>query len=124
MGGFFSAPIDAGVSDWLISRIGTRMSGREPSTWILREFGSGWMAASSTLAVAARNWGLAFMMLLCYESEGAAETRRMFRVLPFAGIIQIRFEGVSHPPIAWTGPLACAAAAAWPELYAHKVSHY
>ena len=27
-----AAPNEAGVSDWLISRIGTRMSGREPST--------------------------------------------------------------------------------------------
>jgi hypothetical protein len=32
MDGFFSAPIAAGVSDWLISRIGTRMSGRLPVT--------------------------------------------------------------------------------------------
>ena len=37
-----------GVSAWLISRIGTRMSGREPALYTLREFGSGWMAASST----------------------------------------------------------------------------
>src|SRR2546428_11802132 len=29
--------------------------------WILRELGSGWIAASSTWAVAARNFGLAFM---------------------------------------------------------------
>jgi len=30
-------------------------------TWILRELGSGWIAASSTWAVAARNFGLAFI---------------------------------------------------------------
>ena len=30
IGGFVSAPMPAGVSDWLISRIGTRMSGRLP----------------------------------------------------------------------------------------------
>src|SRR5688500_11216979 len=46
-----------GVSDWLTSRIGTRSG----PTYTLRELGSGWMAALSTCAVAARNLGLAFM---------------------------------------------------------------
>src|SRR5574337_1966518 len=50
-----------GVSDWLISRIGTRMSGREPETKILRELGRGAMAASSTWAEAALNFSGAFM---------------------------------------------------------------
>src|SRR3990172_1654763 len=41
MGGFFSdAPNRAGVSDCVISRIGTRISGREPSTWIFVEWGN------------------------------------------------------------------------------------
>src|SRR5439155_22713011 len=40
-----------------ISRMGTLKF----PTWILRELGSGWIAASSTWAVAARNFGLAFM---------------------------------------------------------------
>jgi len=49
------------VSFWLIARIGTLMSGRLPGTYTLREFGSGWTAASSTWAVAAMNFGLALM---------------------------------------------------------------
>ncbi len=64
IGGFFSAPNDAGVSDCWISRIGTRMSGREPSTYTLREFGNGFTAASSTWAVALRNLTLSFMTAL------------------------------------------------------------
>src|SRR5438046_10671477 len=40
-----------------ISRMGTLKF----PTWILRELGSGWIAASSTWAVAARNFGLAFI---------------------------------------------------------------
>ena len=46
-----------GVSDWLTWRIGTRSG----PTWILRELGSGCTAASSTCALAARNFGLAFI---------------------------------------------------------------
>src|SRR3954466_6424496 len=46
-----------GVSDWLTSRMGTRSF----PTYTFRELGSGLIAASSTWAVAARNFGLAFM---------------------------------------------------------------
>src|SRR3954465_12267871 len=62
----------AGVSDWLISRIGTWMSGREPATYTFREFGSGLTAASSTCAVALRNLGLAFMLAPRVNQGGAA----------------------------------------------------
>ena len=48
----------AGVSDRLISRIGTRMSGREPCTYTLRELAKGCTAASSTRAVWLRNSGI------------------------------------------------------------------
>jgi len=48
--GFTSEPNEASVSDCAISRIGTRRSGREPSTWILRDIGSGATAAASTCA--------------------------------------------------------------------------
>jgi len=61
----------AGVSVCEISRIGTRMSGREPSTYTLRERGSGFTAATSTCAVAARNLGLAFMCGSFERAEGA-----------------------------------------------------
>src|SRR6266851_6285603 len=48
------------------------MSRREPSTYTLREFGIGLTAASSTRAVWARNFGLAFMALLsCTDRRGA-----------------------------------------------------
>ena len=50
-----------GVSACSISRNGTRMSGREPVSYTLRDLGSGATAAESTSAVAARNLGLAFM---------------------------------------------------------------
>lgn len=43
--------------------IATWISGHEPSIWVLREFGSGRMARSSTVAVADRNFGLAFIRL-------------------------------------------------------------
>src|SRR5687767_13031408 len=61
MGGLTSAPKAAGVSDCVISRIGTRMSGREPSTYTFDELGNGLTAASSTCAVAFRNFGFAFI---------------------------------------------------------------
>jgi hypothetical protein len=39
--------------------------------------------------------------------------RQVFRMLPFAGITQIRFEGISHPAVQecslQPGPLAFAA---------------
>src|SRR5437016_1898224 len=73
MAGFFSAPNEAGVSDWTISRIGTRRSRREPSTYTLREFGIGLTAASSTRAVWARNFGLAFMALLSRTDRRGAK---------------------------------------------------
>ena len=59
------------MSDCETSRIGTRMSGREPSTYTLRERGRGWTAASSTWAEAAMNFGLAFMK----APSGAATER-------------------------------------------------
>src|SRR6266540_850992 len=64
MGGLFSMPNNAGVSPCAISRIGTRTSGREPSTNIFCEFGRGWTAALSTCASRAKNLSLAFMALL------------------------------------------------------------
>jgi hypothetical protein len=51
IGGFSSAPKLDGVGDCAISRIGTRMSGRLPSTKIFREFGNGRVTASDTRAV-------------------------------------------------------------------------
>ena len=59
------------MSDCEISRIGTRRSGRDPSTYTLRERGRGWTAASSTWADAAMNFGLAFMK----APSGAATER-------------------------------------------------
>src|SRR5205085_7899129 len=59
----------------VISRIGTRSA----PTYSLRELGSGWIAASSTCAVAARNLGLAFM------------------AFSYGGITRIRFEGFVSP---------------------------
>src|SRR6266853_5621249 len=91
MAGFFSAPNEAGVSDWTISRIGTRRSRREPSTYTLREFGIGLTAASSTRAVSARNFGLAFMALLVQKPKGSEGMDHS--TLPCGGIIRIRFEG-------------------------------
>src|SRR5436309_7490834 len=59
----------------VISRIGTRSA----PTYSLRELGNGWIAASSTCAVAARNLGLAFM------------------AFSYGGITRIRFEGFVSP---------------------------
>src|SRR5438477_7960723 len=59
----------------VISRIGTRSA----PTYSLRELGNGWIAASSTCAVAARNFGLAFM------------------AFSYGGITRIRFEGFVSP---------------------------
>src|SRR5436190_5062110 len=64
----------------VISRIGTRSA----PTYTLRELGSGWTAASSTCAVAARNLGLAFM------------------AFSYGGITRIRFEGFVSPDSART----------------------
>src|SRR6266513_518468 len=93
----------------MISRIGTRRSGREPSTYTLREFGSGLTAASSTCAVSARNFGLAFMALLVQEPKGSEEMDHS--TLPCGGIIRIRFEGfaLTRPgKFSWSGPLRCS----------------
>src|SRR5258706_6957868 len=65
-----------GVSAWLTSRIGTRSG----PTYTLREFGSGLIAAASTWAVVARNFGLAFM------------------AFPTAGLPASGSKGLSHPP--------------------------
>src|SRR5687767_12228573 len=65
------------------------MGTRRSLTWTLREFGNGCTAASSTWAVAARNFGLAFIGL-----PSAA--------LPASGSM-----GISHPASAfplWPGP--------------------
>src|SRR5216684_5092759 len=51
------------------------MSRREPSTHTLREFGRGFTAASSTRAVWARNFGLAFMALLSRLHRGERRDR-------------------------------------------------
>src|SRR2546423_9464296 len=59
----------------VISRIGTRSA----PTYSLRELGNGWIAASSTCAVAARNFGLAFM------------------AFSYGGITPTRFEGFFSP---------------------------
>src|SRR5437868_10689275 len=64
----------------VISRIGTR----SPPTYSLRELGNGWIAASSTCAVAARNFGFAFM------------------AFSYGGITRIRFEGFVSPESART----------------------
>src|SRR5256885_12118050 len=56
----------------VISRIGTRSA----PTYSLRELGNGWIAASSTCAVAARNLGLAFMAF----SYGGVNRLRVERV--------------------------------------------
>src|SRR6266496_6234034 len=111
MGGLFSTPNDAGVSDCATSRIGTRTSGREPSTNIFFEFGSGCTAALSTCASRAKNLSLAFMALLKQlRSVGRGAVRANFELstLPCAGIIRTGTKGVISPPrhsIA-RGPLA------------------
>src|SRR5712691_5976311 len=51
------------------------MSRREPSTYTLRELGKGLTAASSTRAVWARNFGLAFMALLSRLRRGERNDR-------------------------------------------------
>src|SRR6266513_3684418 len=93
----------------MISRIGKRRSGREPSTYTFREFGMGLTAASSTRAVRAKNFGLAFMALLVQEPKGSEEMDHS--TLPCGGIIRIRFEGfaLTRPgKIARLGPLRCS----------------
>src|SRR5687767_10151001 len=98
MGGLTSAPKAAGVSDCVISRIGTRMSGREPSTYTFDELGNGLTAASSTCAVAFRNFGFAFIDCAPREFRrralkvGTHPSRFPTPALPVSGS-----EGLSHP---------------------------
>ncbi len=70
IGGFFSTPKVAGVFDWLTSRIGTRISGRLPVTWIRVEFGNGTRISSARRADTARSLGTALMV------EPRAETSK------------------------------------------------
>src|SRR6266581_5247302 len=97
MAGFFSAPNEAGVSDCTISRIGTRRSRREPSTYTLREFGIGLTAASSTRAVWAINFGLAFMALLSRTDRRGAKEQPFNASLRRHYPHQVR-RVCSHPP--------------------------
>src|SRR4029079_1202379 len=87
------------------------MSGRDPSTWILREAGRGATAAESTFASRAKNWSLAFIVLLvagaCHGSGGRP-------TLPCAGIIRTGSKGVVSPTCMQEGPLALA------EVYANE----
>src|SRR3546814_10728774 len=50
-GGLSSPPNNVGVCDRVISRIATRMSGRDPSAWILREPGIGRVTESDSCSV-------------------------------------------------------------------------
>src|SRR5262245_30368681 len=78
-----------GVSAWLTSRIGTRSG----PTCTFLEWGSGLIAASSTWAVAARNFGLAFMAFptagLPASGSRDSLTRRELRGTPTQGTIII-----------------------------------
>src|SRR4030065_1562516 len=102
MGGSLSAPISAVVSACEISRIGTRMSGREPSIYTLRELGKGWIAAASTSAAWLRNLGLAFMVQ-CSKSAGSiilatdASLRRHYPYR-FKGCISLRPDRLGEDP--------------------------
>src|SRR5690606_12138476 len=122
-GGFSSPPNTVGVRVCTISRIGTRMSGREPCTWILREPGIGRVTASDSCEVFwMRELGTAFIGIVLLgsrtrcvrqgsraagcgpgRSEGARQadcgprTRQCNAAdpakLPYAGVNRIRFEG-------------------------------
>src|SRR5690606_29632910 len=73
-GGLSPPPNIAGVGPRAISRIGTRMSGRDPGTWILREPGVGrGTEAESCPACSAREEGTAFIgIVLWWRDEAAA----------------------------------------------------
>jgi hypothetical protein len=58
----------------------------------LREAGSGATAAESTFASRAKNWSLAFMVILL-EGVAARGAEGVNFTLPCAGIIRIRFQG-------------------------------
>src|ERR1700693_701865 len=99
MGGLASAPNAAGVSDCETSRMGTRMSRREPSKYTLRERGNGCTAASSTWAVVAMNLGWAFM-----AAPSGTEGEGRCAHAPYAGMTRIRFQGTLSPALD-AGPL-------------------
>src|SRR5512139_1973432 len=78
------------------------MSGREPSTYTLRERGRGWTAASSTWAEAAMNFGWAFIVLSLHR--GRRWKRAAGAYAPYAGMTRVRFKGTLSP--GWRpGPL-------------------
>src|ERR1700675_1299625 len=78
--------------------MGTRMSARAPSTYVLLERGKGRTAASSTCAVAARNLGLATMVRsLTSAMQGAKSEALAFATLPYGGMTRIRFKGCVSP---------------------------
>src|SRR5690606_3919019 len=71
-GGFLSTPWSVRVSARLISRMGTRISARDPVTYILRELGMGWVAAPSApeRAMAVSGKRLVIIMLHCMTITG------------------------------------------------------
>jgi hypothetical protein len=74
------------------------MSGREPCTYTLRELGKGWIAAWSTSAVAAKNFGLAFIRSLLQKSHGKGDLAGMPWKHPWIG----RFPEVAlKSPMEW-----------------------
>jgi len=120
-GGLAPPPNCSGVGACAISRIGTRMSGRLPVTWILRELGSGWTAALSTVAVVESN----FMWLLLQAGAskgdmGASGPGGTWRAcFPSLALSRSGSEGVSHPRLAlprFAGPLALLPKTAAPAL--------
>src|SRR6266446_4144399 len=72
------------------------MSRREPSTHTLREFGRGFTAASSTRAVWARNFGLAFIALLTTSTPREAK-RPAGQRFPAAALSASGSKGVLSP---------------------------
>src|SRR3546814_20340750 len=72
-GGLSSPPNNVGVCDRVISRIATRMSGRDPSAWILREPGIGRVTDSDSCSVCCSSEeGTAFMAFVL----GMSRTKR------------------------------------------------
>src|SRR5690606_29546717 len=107
IGGLSSPPNRVGVVDCTISRIGTRRSGREPGTWILREPGIGRVTASDSFSAwRISSVGTAFMARAPVRIEGCRAVSRTTLAkrgasgregaaakLPYAGVNRIRFEG-------------------------------
>src|SRR5216683_1814164 len=86
------------------------MSRREPSTYTFREFGMGLTAASSTRAVWARNFGLAFMALLSRTDRRGAKGPAVQR-FPAAALSASGSKGLLSPgqaSLLWSGPLRCS----------------